>query len=173
MQPTTAHARVFHLSETDGISAFSPRISEQGSAVVWAIDDTHVPNYLLPRDCPRVCVRDRGMPHKTPYARSLLSGAQHVIYVEKLWRKRIENAVLFRYAFDAADFVCVDENAGYFHAKKTVIPMHVDRIDNALTALEARAVSLRFVDALAPIAELATHSGLQFSCIRMRNAQQR
>jgi hypothetical protein len=166
MLKSPSESCLFHVSERGGISAFVPRISEQGEAVVWAIDEAHLPNYLLPRECPRVCVRaNRGTP-----SHELLVGGSHAIYVENEWRERIERVVLYCYVFDGADFICADENAGYFHSKNLVKPLRVECISNVVKALAARNVSLQFIDALWPKSSAAQHSGLEFSCIRMRNA---
>ena len=46
---------LFHISEESDIARFEPRASEYATGlVVWAIDETRLCNYLLPRECPRV-----------------------------------------------------------------------------------------------------------------------
>lgn len=49
---------LYHASERPSIVRFEPRPvrAESGltEEVVWAIDDEHLQNYLLPRECPRV-----------------------------------------------------------------------------------------------------------------------
>ena len=50
---------LYHISEEAGIEVFVPRpVKNQSCGVegnaVWAIDEEHLANYLLPRDCPRV-----------------------------------------------------------------------------------------------------------------------
>jgi len=50
---------LYHVSEYSHIERFEPRpppCSGVGpvESVVWAIDEEHLHNYLLPRDCPRV-----------------------------------------------------------------------------------------------------------------------
>ena len=46
---------LYHVSEEPDIQEFVPRRSEEaGDVVVWAIDEAHLRNYLVPRDCPRV-----------------------------------------------------------------------------------------------------------------------
>jgi hypothetical protein len=51
---------VYHVSDQIGITLFEPRPAPERSVVigdvVWAVDEKHLPNYLLPRDCPRVCL---------------------------------------------------------------------------------------------------------------------
>jgi len=47
---------LWHVSEDDGIARFEPRANpdhDSAEALVWAIDDAHVPAYWFPRDCPR------------------------------------------------------------------------------------------------------------------------
>lgn len=72
---------VFHVSETPAIARFEPRAREIGHPVVWAIDDLHLPNYWLPRDCPRVCVRS-GSCDDQALLESMLGASAHAIYVE-------------------------------------------------------------------------------------------
>lgn len=51
--------RLFHVSEDGGISVFNPRLPgrndlDKGTGLVWAIDEKRLPNFLTPRNCPRV-----------------------------------------------------------------------------------------------------------------------
>jgi hypothetical protein len=160
---------VFHVSDTPAIGRFEPRAREIGDPVVWAIDDTHLPNYWLPRDCPRVCVR-RGGCGDHALIESILGRAAHAIYVETVWRDRIRNSELFCYAFDRSDFICVDATAGYYQSSKAVTPIKVTSLSDVEAMMAKRAVSLRYVDSLWSIEEVVTKSTLEFSAIRMRNA---
>ena len=50
---------LFHASSEPDINVFEPRncrnpLTDKYENPVWAIDEAHVQNYLLPRDCPRV-----------------------------------------------------------------------------------------------------------------------
>lgn len=54
--------RLFHVSEEPDISVFEPRPVvrrdlDPEAKYVWAIDEDHLPNFLTPRNCPRVCYR--------------------------------------------------------------------------------------------------------------------
>ena len=54
--------RLFHVSERPGIARFEPRLPPTANAavrtpVVWVVDEAHLPNYLVPRECPRVAFR--------------------------------------------------------------------------------------------------------------------
>lgn len=51
--------RLFHVSEKGNIDVFYPRIPEREDfdksvGLVWSIDEKHLPNFLTPRDCPRM-----------------------------------------------------------------------------------------------------------------------
>lgn len=50
-------SRLFHVSEDSGIEVFEPRpaaLFPNLGPVVWAVAESHLVNYLLPRECPRV-----------------------------------------------------------------------------------------------------------------------
>jgi hypothetical protein len=51
--------KLFHVSEEENIPIFKSRITlrkDLGDSLplVWAIDEERLPNFLTPRDCPRV-----------------------------------------------------------------------------------------------------------------------
>ena len=51
--------RLFHVSEESNIEVFYPRSPKRNDldktvSLVWAIDEERLPNFLTPRDCPRV-----------------------------------------------------------------------------------------------------------------------
>lgn len=51
--------RLFHVSEEANIEVFYPRTLKRNDldkniGLVWAIDEERLPNFLTPRDCPRV-----------------------------------------------------------------------------------------------------------------------
>ena len=98
---------LFHISEEANINRFAPRASEYTSEpVVWAIDDAHLRNYLVRRDCPRV----------TYYAGPLTSDADReillargsaVVAIEQRWMERLEQCRLYCYSLPDQTFECV------------------------------------------------------------------
>ena len=51
--------RLFHVSEEPDIREFLPRLPKRadldpGTGLVWAMEEFYLPNFLTPRDCPRV-----------------------------------------------------------------------------------------------------------------------
>jgi hypothetical protein len=161
--------RIFHVSETPNIARFEPRPTDDGRFVVWAIDEIHLPNYVLPRECPRVCVR-AGAGASAHDIVSLLDGHAHVIYVETAWRERIAASSLFIYEFASESFACTDTNAGYFQSRAPAIPIGMFTINAIESDLRKRSVALRYVELLWPIHDAVVQTKLEFSCIRMHNA---
>lgn len=170
-------SRLFHVSDQPGIGVFEPRWPPSANAsittpVVWAVDQVHLPNYLLPRDCPRVAFRRR--PGSTAQDVSTFfaddDAAAHVVAIESAWFERARTAALWVYEFELEPFACIDATAGYFVAPGRVVPAGCRRVDRPLTELTASGAVLRVMPSLLELADAIASSSLAFSCIRMRNA---
>lgn len=140
----TCAMRLFHVSETSGLLEFVPR------PVVWAIDEEHLPHYLLPRDCPRVAF--------------LAPTGERIVAVEEAWRDRIQKSSIFVYEMPPANFRCVDVGAGYYTSSVTVVPL---RCHEQTPSVEG----LLILPELWTLRKSVTESELEFSVIRFRNAQ--
>lgn len=142
--------------------------------MVWAIDRAHLHNYLLPRDCPRVTFYATPTSDPADVDR-LLAGvsARHVVAIEADWLPAVRAARLYQYALPPAGFELQDAGAGYYIARQPVEPLSVAPIDDLLAALVAHDVELRVMRSLWRLYDAAVASSLQFSIIRMRNAQPR
>ena len=68
-------------------------------------------------------------------------------------------------------FECIDECAGYFVSNLPVVPTCVEVLDDLIVELLKRGVEVGFVPSLWPLRDAVVASTLQFSLIRMRNAQ--
>lgn len=162
---------LFHVSEQPGIERFEPRWSEiVGQEVVWAIDAEHLRNYLLPRECPRVTYYAGPQTNSADIER-FLGTSKAVVAIESGWFERIRSCRLFCYHLSPDSFECIDECAGYFVSKLPVMTVGVEVIDDAIQQLLTGGVELRFVPSLWPMRNAVVASTLQFSIIRMRNAQ--
>ena len=172
MKPT-----LFHVSEEPGIGRFEPRAAPEtsgrvGEKLVWAVDEARLHSYLLPRDCPRVTFYAR--PDSDLYdVTCLLGAAVFVVAIEAAWLERALTTPLYRYAFAPASFVVDDAGAGYYVSTEAVEPLSVTRVDNPVRALLERGVELRVLPSLWHLRAAVVASSLQFSVIRMRNAQPR
>lgn len=168
--------RLFHVSEEPGISLFKPRPVPSPDAgvagkAVWAIDEEHLPNYLLPRDCPRVTYACS--PSTTARDRAGFfddTDARRIIVIEQAWLERALNAVLYVYEMTAQGFHAVDASAGYYASRSEAMPLDVRRVANPLAEIHERDCQIRLVPDLHPIRDAVVASTLDYSIIRMRNA---
>ncbi len=138
-----------------------PGTREEGRPLVWAVDEGHLANYLLPRDCPRVCWQGDGA---------------HVVCVEPGWADRLDEEPLLVHHLDPAGFTPWGPpggDGGYWVSEDRAAVTAVDVVDDCRAALAARGVELRVVEDLWPLVDRMVGSDLDYSCIRMRNARPR
>ena len=169
--------RLFHVSEDGHIDIFWPRpLSAPAKGApdfaVWAIDEDHLPNYLLPRDCPRVTFRT-ALASKSDDVEAFFDNTQarRMIVVEQDWLGRILNTPLHVYELPPAPFSLLDVSAGYYVAQEPVVPLSVRKVSEPREEIEKRGCKLRLVPNLWPIRDRVMRSTLDYSIIRMRNAR--
>lgn len=167
--------RLFHVSERADIERFEPRRRPAANGdeppVVWAIDQRHLDNYLVPRDCPRVCIRADAASTAEDVLRFLESDrAAVVVAIESAWAPRAESTRLFLYRLPEAPFACRDMGAGYFVSTRAVEPEERVDVARPLELLNSRGATLRVLPSLWPLHDEVAASTLAFSMIRMRNA---
>lgn len=161
---------LFHISEESGIERFEPRESEYtDEPVVWAIDAERLRNYLVPRECPRVTYY-AGIETTQADVERFLGSSTSVIAVESGWLERIRSCRLYCYHMPPETFECIDECAGYFVSRVSVVPAGIEIFDDPIAELLKRGVEIRFVPNLWHLRDAVVASTLQFSLIRMRNA---
>jgi hypothetical protein len=167
---------LYHVSEVRGIERFEPRMPPtENSAVqlpvVWAVARTHLANYLLPRECPRVAFRSAPDASAEDLNRFLGAGcSEHVVAIESRWFEHATNCPLWLYEFAPETFICADATAGYFVSSAAVVPVSSRCVRNPLAELLRSDAELRVVPSLLELASAVASSTLAFSCIRMRNA---
>ncbi|QOV11237.1 DUF6886 family protein [Viridibacillus arvi] len=171
--------RLFHVSEEQNIEVFEPRIPsrqdlDQTKRLVWAINEKCLPNFLTPRNCPRVCFHinaDTTKEDKTRYLSS--STSNHVVVIENKWLQKMRNTKLYLYEFDSIEFQLLDKNAGYYVSEKKQVPINCVEINDLIEALSNRNVELKTVDSLWQLHDDVQHSSLSFSMCRMKFATPR
>lgn len=171
------NTKLYHISDKPGIERFEPRPALHPSAgqtgsMVWAIDYEHLPNYLLPRDCPRVTFF--ADPDSDPEdVKRLMWGtsAKSVVAIESVWLPEIQKQCLYRYELNPTDFTLVDKIAGYWISRQPVIPINMIKIENILAALLEHDIELRIMPLLWKLREEVIKSTLGYSIIRMNKAQ--
>ena len=132
---------LFHVSEEGGLELFEPRPDPGGGLgdVVWAIDEEHLPNYLLPRDCPRVTFAAGPETSEEDRKRFLeCVPAQRVVAIETGWYERSARQRLFVYRMPAEGFELVDGCAGYYIARQAVLAAGCDFYPSAGRTVAAR-----------------------------------
>ena len=170
--------RLFHVSEEADIKVFHPRLPARKDldphvGLVWAIDEKHLPNFLTPRNCPRVCFHDWPGASDADRKYFLPSGASCGIVLENAWQNAMENTVLYLYEFDPSAFVLQDENAGYYVSTHTEHPINCRVVCNPLDMLRQCGADVHFEASLWPAANAVRASSLQWSLCRMAYAQPR
>ena len=164
---------VFHVSEEPDIEVFEPRHAEANcEPLVWAIDDEHLRNYLVPRDCPRVTYSVG--PRTTVADRQrFLGSSAAVLAIETGWFERMRSCRLHCYHLPGDTFELADACAGYFVSRVPVKPLRVQVIADPVSAVLERGVELRVQPSLWALRDAVVESTLAFSIIRWRNAAPR
>ena len=168
----------YHLSEEPNITQFAPRVPDRedmdkSKPLVWAIDEISLPNYLVPRDCPRVTYRTNENTSQEDIARFFSGQSRHCVAIEHDWFGRMANTTLYLYAFDPTGFYLQDGCAGYYVSEQTQTPVAVTKIDDLFQELFKRDVELRMLSNLWELSDAVIQSTLRYSNCRMRNAKPR
>ncbi|MBP2022061.1 hypothetical protein J2Z44_001862 [Clostridium punense] len=168
--------RLFHVSEESNIKIFQPRIPyrddlDKRKGLVWAINERCLPNFLTPRDCPRVAYQLGSLStseDKDKYFSS--KSCNHVIAIEYKWFEVMKNTTLYLYEFNPSKFYLQDEIAGYYVSEEVETPINQVIIKDIFAELFKRNVELRIVDNLWHLSSEIQKSSLNWSMCRMKNA---
>ncbi|QDQ01998.1 hypothetical protein FOH38_16720 [Lysinibacillus fusiformis] len=171
--------RLFHVSEESDIQVFQPRLPTRTDldltkGLVWAIDEKCLPNFLTPRNCPRVCYHvgaNTTEIDKRTYLSS--TSCSHVVVIENKWLVRMKNTTLFLYEFDINQFTLQDEIAGYYVSETTQTPIAKFEVIDLFQELFTRNIELRIVDNLWDIYDDIQKTTFHWSMCRMHFAQPR
>ncbi len=167
--------RLYHVSEEGGISVFFPRKPSRPDldpeiGLVWALEERCLPNFLVPRDCPRVTYHlPPGMEADPRFFSSRTS--RHVVAVEWDWFQAMRDVTLYLYEFYPDSFVLQDAAAGYYVSTRAETPVSVTVVPDVFAALSARNVELRVVDNLWELCRAVQETAMHWSMCRMRNAK--
>lgn len=166
---------LYHISEDPNIKEFVPRKTAgnlTAPEVVWALDEKSVAHYYLPRDCPRIIYwmkeDTNHVDQRKYFPRSKIS--RKIMLLEEHWYRTIQLTTIYQYYLPASTFTCVDENAGYYGSRETVVPLKVELLTDLFNCLEIADIEIRFVPELKSFANEIQCTTLGFSMIRLRNA---
>ena len=169
--------RLFHVSEECGIGRFEPRPPPSPDAgvvgdAVWAVAESHLVNFLTPRDCPRITFRAGPDTSEDDRAR-FLARTERVVAFEEDWLERVRTCTLYLYEMPPATFEEVLPEAGYWISREAVTPAGVIGQSDLITALAKAGAEVRILDDFWPLADAVAASTLKFSILRKRNAKPR
>ena len=167
--------KLFHVSEEPDIDKFIPRIPsrkdmDKSKGLVWALTEPALPNWLTPRDCPRVGYRVTEESTQEDINKFLSSSSRHCVAIEYGWHKRMLDTTLYVYEFEPTNFY-FDESAGFYVSDQTEIPVSVTKYENLYEELFKRNVEVRILNNLWELGEAVQQSTLKWSLCRMANAQ--
>jgi len=168
--------KLFHISEEENIVKFIPRIPnrddlDKSKGLVWALSEQCLPNFLTPRDCPRVAYHATEQTTQEDVHEFFSSAAQYCVAIEYGWYKKMLETSLYVYEFNSSNFYLQDTCAGYYVSTQTEKPISKIKIDNLFEELFLRNVEVRIINNLWSLADRVKYSTLNWSLCRMRNAK--
>lgn len=169
--------RLFHVSEEANIEVFIPRIPirkdmDKSKGLVWALTGEHLPQFLTPRECPRVTYRITDKTTQDDIKKFFSSSSRYCVAIEHGWYKTMASTTLYVYEFDAANFY-FDDCAGFYVSDQTEKPISTIRYNDLFEELFIRNVEIRIINNLWQLADEIKKSTLKYSICDMANAQPR
>ncbi|HEX3785616.1 MAG TPA: hypothetical protein VHX38_38690 [Pseudonocardiaceae bacterium] len=171
--------QVLHFSEDPTIDRFVPHVAataRQPQPYVWAVDAGRSPDYWFPRACPRAMAWTGAATTEADRARIIGPGGGNRVHaIEYRWLSELRTVRLFAYRLPAEDFRPFGSpNPHAQVATRPVRPLGPAEPVGDLFALhEAAGIQLRVLPNLWSFWDAVTASTLEFSGIRLGNAQPR
>ena len=168
---------LWHVSEDPTITHFAPHRAKTAvteELLVWAIDTRHQPLYWFPRDCPR-CTFWAGPGSTDGDVAQLLGGRRErrIHVIEERWLERVAKTKLYLYRLPADSFTEDPETAGYWVSRAAVVPLERMAVDDLIGLHAAAEITLRTMPNVWPLWDEVVASTLEFSGMRLRNAEAR
>ena len=169
--------RLFHVSEESDIEVFVPRIPlrkdmDKSKGLVWALTEEHLPQFLTPRECPRVTYRITEKATQDDIEKFFSSSCRYCVAIEHGWFETMAGTTLYVYEFDTRNFY-FDARAGFYVSDQTEKPISVTTYDDLFGELFRRNVEIRIINNLWDLADKVKESTLKYSICDMANAQPR
>jgi len=167
---------LWHVSEDATIERFEPHVaptSAEEEPLVWAVDTRHLPAYWFPRDCPRATFWASDETTDEDVEVLPQGDRRRVHAFESGWLERVREARLVAYRLPDEPFEQYPEAGGYWVARSEVEPLELVELGDVLARHAQAAIELRIVPNLWPLWDRVVASTLDFSGIRLANAQPR
>ena len=170
--------RLFHVSEDPDVKIFHPRLPRRAEldpnvGLVWSLIEPSLPNWLFPRECPRVGYRICENTTSEDKSKFFTSSASHVVAIEHGWHERQLNATLHVYEFEPTNFY-YDEAAGFYVSQQSETPINMVTYTNLYSELFKIKVEVRLIENLWPLRDAVFASSMKlWSFCKMANAKPR
>jgi hypothetical protein len=166
---------LWHVSEDASLGVLEPhraRTAISDDLLVWAVDTRHLPLFWFPRRCPRATFWAASTTREDDVER-FLDGhrARRVHAIECVWLGRMRSARVLAYRLPEATFRPHPEVGGYWISREEVEPSAVVALGDLLARHAEARIELRIVPNLWPLWDAVVGSTLEFSGIRLPNAQ--
>lgn len=148
--------RLFHFSDRGDIAEFVPRPPERhpdAQPFVYAIDEWHSPNYLFPRNCPRIGVwpiESTSDEDRETFG-SLCSGRMK-FWIDVSFLDAWEQGSVFRYELDSVQGFVDCQDHGVWVSQQTVTPTSLEHIVDLPCAMQKHQADVEVVPSLIDIA---------------------
>jgi hypothetical protein len=163
--------RLFHVSEEAGIGRFEPRPNYRvAGEMVWAVDEAHLANFLVPRRCPRITFARGPNTSAQDVTRFLPGEPRRVVAFEARWLERVRACTLQVYEMPPETFEPELADAGYWISKRDVTPIACRVVTDVLGALTEAGAEVRVLQDFWPLCDAVAASTLEFSIIHKDEA---
>ncbi len=102
-----------------------------------------------------------------------LGSAQQAIAIETLWYEKAITTILYLYEMPSSTFSLFDSIAGYYVSHSLVLPTSKYTVNAPIKQLLSNNTELLILPSLWQLHDAVVNSTLEFSIIRMKNAQPR
>lgn len=165
---------LWHVSEDSSIRFFRPHRSVTAASdelLVWAVDTRHLPMFWFPRQCPRATFWVDSDTTDEDAERFIGGSALRVHAIEGSWLQQFREARVFAYRLPEETFTRYEEAGGFWTSPEEVAPLELVELGDLASRHVEAEIELRIVPNLWPLWERVIASTLQFSGIRLHNAQ--
>ncbi|MFN2472284.1 MAG: DUF6886 family protein [Gaiellaceae bacterium] len=165
---------LWHVSEDDSLRRFEPHRAATAltdAELVWAVDTRHLPMFWFPRECPRCTFWAGPGTFADDVERFLYVRERRVHAIESAWLARMREARVVAYRMPEKTFEPHAEVGGYWLSRVPVEPVELVELGDLLERHAEAEIELRVLPSLWPLWNRVTRSTLEFSGLRLRNAQ--
>ncbi len=160
--------KLYHISKNSNIVTFTPRILKrdnlnESKAVVLAIEEKHIPNYLVPKECSRLLYNASPKTTAEDINNFFSSkSSSSCIVIEHSSFNILKDTSLYLYEFDPELFYPYDENLGYWTSEVNQVPIKVFEITHPFEELILRNFEIRIIDNLLDLLDKMKNSSLEW-----------